>query len=94
MRKKNLNIHMLTCHGGPGLAPGTDMTEAAPLKCLACDFTYVDASKLEAHLAANPEHNVHAALSKESASCDDIMNNSEELLDDFVTSLLLCDDFI
>lgn len=97
MRKKNLNIHMLTCHG-PAWTD-SKMCQAAseaPLKCLACDFTYIHPSQLEAHLADNPEHNVHAALSSESTNCDDIMNmsNADELLDDFVTSLLLSDAFI
>ena len=94
LRKKNLNIHMITCHG-----PASETNSQYPsLKCLACDFTYSHPSKLEAHLAANPDHNLHAALSSsEDSSCDEILDLSSTtsaLLDEFVNSLLLSDSFL
>ena len=100
LRKKNLNIHMLTCQGVATANPLTPEAmsdesdfQHTSLKCLACDFTYIYPSELEAHLADSPDHNVHAALSHENNNCSDIMDLSttNALLDDFVTSLLLSD---
>ena len=85
MDNKNLNVNTLTCSLAP-VALGYDVSEAAaPLKCLTGNFTYIT-SKLEANLGADPEYNVPAALSSVSANCYDIMDNSNKLLDNFVTN--------
>ena len=91
LRKKNLSIHMITCHPSESFRleqeKGTvehrehakinealknennlsknssenkihssNPTPKVPMKCLACDFTFVYPSKLSAHLSSYPEH--------------------------------------
>ena len=87
LRKKNLSIHMITCH--PNELPSSksensenfevnkkeesenssfnhsrnvlvssspQSVQKVPMKCLACDFTFVYPSKLAAHLSSYPDH--------------------------------------
>ena len=91
LRKKNLSIHIITCHPSESvnfepeitnkqeeikqrvidnlsshenternpsgnIIHSSIQTQKVPMKCLACDFTFVYPSKLAAHLSSYPEH--------------------------------------
>ena len=91
LRKKNLSIHMITCHPTESLrleqektpentkidtniennlengskygkhssehiTYSSNQTQKVPMKCLACDFTFIYPSKLAAHLSSYPDH--------------------------------------
>ena len=138
LRKKNLSIHMITCHQSEIGKTETETTKEnkiknvkvvnhndnnnavkasenvsptssdhqhhkVPLKCLACDFTFVYPSKLAAHLSSYPDHCLiphnHAKYENNFKKCKlteaQMGKASSEGSDEFnEKDLIIIDDFI